>query len=303
MKGLVNVNIIVFLFFYALRMPGQDIGTLLPELEELPGWTISQEPQIYAGDQLFELIDGGADIYLEYGFAKVVSVQYKDPSQNNIQVEIYEMTDAPSAYGIFSITQQVAEWSSDYGTISAVNDDYISFWKSRYYVNLSWSSRQHIDKPLLVKIAGLVDGKIKETGNYPDLLKDFSSDDSGIKTIYLKGNLALSNFYYFDYKDVFQAAQGLAWAKEGYHMVIFFYPDPEKALEVMTSSKQGISNNKRFADVANTFQGYSCRDNKGNMILLRQVDNFIVVLVGLDPNISLASVMDQVSLKIESISR
>jgi len=302
MRGFITGNIIIILFLFSLRMPGQDIGVLLPAQEELPGWKISQEPMVYAGDHLFELINGGADIYLEYGFSQVVSVQYTDPSQNTIQVEIYEMTDSDAAYGIFSITQQqAAAWSETYGNLSAVNDDYISFWKSNYYVNMSWSSRQNIDKPLLFKIAGLIAGKVLEKGEYPEMIRDFHFDDSAIKTIFLKGNLALSNFSYIDYKDVFQFSQGIARAKSGYHEVILKYPDPLKAVEIVSSAKQSISNNKRFTDVTNMFQGFSCRDNKGNLIIVRQVNEYITVLVGLDHSIDLIPLMNDISQKIESL--
>jgi len=252
---------------------------------------------------LFELIDGGADIYMEYGFSQVITAEYIDPSQNKIQVEIYEMTDDPSAYGIFSISQQTAEWSEEYGNLSVVKDDYIFFWKSKYYINLSWSSRQYIDEPLLAKLAGLVDLKIQEAGEFPLLVKSFLVDKSGIKTIYLKGNIALSNFYYFDYKDIFRINQGIAWTPGGYQRIIIKYIDPAEAIEIMTSARQSISNNKRFTDVTMAFQGLSCRDNKGNQILIRQINEYIAVLVGLEENITLVPLMDKVSMEIESIAR
>ena len=183
----------------ALASAGQELVKLLPGADLLPGWKISQEPRVYDGDGLFELIDGGADIYMEYGFSKVVSAQYTDPSQNNILAEIYEMEDHRAAYGIFSISQQTLQWSEQFGSLSAVSDDYISFWKGKYYVNLSWSSRQHLDQPLLAKLALTVAAGIPGGGDYPKLVTDFQTDVIKDKLIYLEGNLALSNFYYFDY--------------------------------------------------------------------------------------------------------
>ena len=40
-------------------------------MDELPGWKYPARPQVYAGDQLYDLIDGGADIYFEYGFPRL----------------------------------------------------------------------------------------------------------------------------------------------------------------------------------------------------------------------------------------
>jgi hypothetical protein len=303
MKALSKENIILFLLLFTLRLTGQDIRDLLPGPDDLPGWKLNQEPQIYEGDRLFELIDGGADIYIEYGFRQVVSSQFTDPSNNNILVEIYEMNDAAAAYGIFSITQQTVNWTEQFGNIAAVSADYIAFWKGKYYVNLSWSSRQHIDEPVLSRLAAIVSGNITDKGDYPGLLKGLPAFDQGIKTIYFKGNLGLSNFYYFDYKDIFNVEDGLARTIGNQHRIIFKYGDPEVAEGALASAKQCIEGSKRFIDIASAFKGFSCRDNKGNLILTRQVEEYVVILVGLNQEDSLAPTMDEISQKIESISR
>jgi hypothetical protein len=303
MKVKLSIFLFVVMFFGTQYLAGQNTEALMPSLSELDGWKFTSEPQVYIGDNLFSLIDGGADLYLEYGFTQVVSAQYADPSLNNIQVEIYEMTDASSAYGIFSITQQTLEWVKQFGKLSTVNQDYISFWKSKYYVILSWSSKQHLDEPKMARLANLIGQKIPDVGNYPDLLQAFQDDNISSKVIYLKGNLALSNFYYFDYKDVFKIQEALAYSLDNYKKIIIKYPDQEKAIETLSVSRQSMSNNKRFTDVATAFQGFSCRDNKGNLILIRQIKNYAVILVALDNSVSLETYMDEITRKIENIAR
>lgn len=287
----------------SLLVSGQDIRKLLPGQDALTGWLLSQEPRVYDGDGLFELIDGGADIYLEYGFKQVISGQFTDPSQNNILAEIYEMEDGPSAYGIFSITQQSLQWSDKFGDISAVSDDYISFCKGKYYINLSWSSRQHIEKPLIEKLAESIDERIPEKGTFPELVLSFMDDAANTRLIYMEGNLALSNFYYFDYKDIFGIEQAVASNGEGYERIISGYDSPARATEKLASAKESITGNKRFTDVVNSYQGFSCLDNKGNRILVRQVNEYLVILIGINKDISLTGVMDKMSLQIENLSR
>jgi hypothetical protein len=299
MKVLFSVFISLIMIFGLQRVTGQDIEKIMPPVSEMDDWKFTSEPQVYIGDNLFSLIDGGADLYLEYGFTKVVSAQYADPSSSNIQAEIYEMSDAPSAYGIFSITQQTNDWSKKYGTLSSVNQDYIAFWKSKYYVILSWSSKPPLNEPMLGGLANLISQKIPDGGNYPDLLQSFQ--DKGKKVIYLKGNLALSNFYYFDYKDIFKIQDALAYSLDHYKRIIIKYTDQEKAVETLAGARQSMSNNKRFSDVATAFQGFSCRDNKGNFILIRQIKNYAVILVALDKSISVEPYMDEITRKIEDI--
>ena len=260
------------------------------------------KPEIYEGDYLFDLINGGAELYYEYGFEKVLSVHYADPSNSNIQVEIYEMIDIASAYGIFSISQQTAEWFDQPGNLSAVSEDYISFWQNKYYVTLSWSSRQHEDQPMLYVLANEISQKMNKNGHYPDVVQLFQPDFAGKKAVYLKGNIALSNFYYLDYKDIFNIKDAVAGTQEEYHWIFINYTDQEKAQQTITEAKPAIEDNKRFSDLTMSFQGFTLKDNKGNTILVRQIENFIVILVSLNPDISLSPVIDQITQKIEAIS-
>jgi hypothetical protein len=295
-----SIGLLLILISGVRNLSGQDIEKLVPPLSELEGWKFTSEPKVYIGDDLFSLIDGGADLYLEYGFTKVVSAQYADPSSSNILIEIYKMKDSPSAYGIFSITQQGVEWSVQFGNLSVVDEDYICFWKGRYYVNISWSSRQLSESPLLNKLADLVVKNIPDTGNYPDMLKTFQDQDPVEKTIYLKGNLALSNFYYFDYRDIFKIKEALAYSLENHKRVIIKYPDKQTAIERLADARQGMSKNKRFSDMATAFQGFSCTDNKGNHILIRHIENYVVILVALNNSIDLEPYMEEITRDIEN---
>jgi hypothetical protein len=281
------------------EVQSQEIGRLLPSPEKIPGWKIQQGPDLYAGDRLFDLIDGGADIYFEYGFSQVISVDYIDQAQNITEAEIYEMTDAPAAYGIFSLTQQAGLWGQDYGQLSAVNKDYIAFWKGRYYVIISWSSRQDPVKKPMETLARLISDEIEEDGPYPALLARFSVIDPGKKAVYLKGNLALSNFYYFDYKDIFETRDAIGCTPGDHHRLVFCYDDQVKALSVFAATKQSMIANKRFTDVAMIYHGYTCRDNKGNQILVRQEDRYIIVLVALVSGANLSVPLDEVIARIE----
>lgn len=61
-------------------------------------------PKTYTGSSLFGYIDGGAELYLEYGFtgAWVNEISYHD---GKYTVEIYRMTGPEEAYGIFSVSR------------------------------------------------------------------------------------------------------------------------------------------------------------------------------------------------------
>jgi hypothetical protein len=297
---LLKIKLGLVLLMLVSQLPAQDIKGLLPADNMVVGWKMAEEPGIYEGDNLFELIDGGADLYMEYGFARVISAHYSDPMLTSLQAEIYEMENPESAYGIFSITRIGSEWVYHPGNLAALEDSYISLWKGRYFVTVSYTSGSNYRQDVLTEFASAIAAKIPDEGDCPAIVDKFRELSLDNRPVFLEGNLALSNFYYFDYKNIFQLSEAAAGSGDNYHWIIINYPDSAKAMSVVTEVNLKMANNKRFSDVAMAFQGFSCRDNKGNAILVRQVGHYIAILVGLDPQIQLVPVMDSISSKIEN---
>ncbi|MBI9036991.1 MAG: hypothetical protein JEY97_02555 [Bacteroidales bacterium] len=97
------IKFILFcLFFCMLSAIGQDNNNI-PELTESDlknGEIIRNET--FNGNSLWGYMNGGADIYLEYGF-KGLRVQEFKLDDQIIKAEIYLMGDQESAFGIYSI--------------------------------------------------------------------------------------------------------------------------------------------------------------------------------------------------------
>lgn len=78
---------------------------VFPQLyqEDVDGGEITRT-EFYVGEELWGLINGGADLYLEYGLDRTLlqEVVYEEKS---FRVELYGMTDVDAAYGIFSINK------------------------------------------------------------------------------------------------------------------------------------------------------------------------------------------------------
>lgn len=96
-------RLIVMVAFFLPWFPGSIAAQNFPSLnaEGLAGATILKT-ESYAGRALFGYINGGAELYLEYGFKKLgrQEVQY---AGERFVVEIYQMAGPNEAYGIFSV--------------------------------------------------------------------------------------------------------------------------------------------------------------------------------------------------------
>jgi hypothetical protein len=65
-----------------------------------PGWRKNGPSRTFVREDLFNHIDGGAELYLEFGFEKVLVQPYTD-GKAEVVLEAYEMTDSLAALGIY----------------------------------------------------------------------------------------------------------------------------------------------------------------------------------------------------------
>jgi hypothetical protein len=100
------------------------------------GWAPAGEEQVYNGEELFDYINGGADIYLEYGFREVRVREYARGGKT-VTVEVFEMDDADAAFGIYSFKRGTGGERVDAGQEGVLNDYYLNFWRGRLHVTLT----------------------------------------------------------------------------------------------------------------------------------------------------------------------
>lgn len=75
-------------------------GERLPADEVVPGWRRAEPARVYSGPELYELIDGGAEIFFEHGFERA-TVQRYVLGADEIGIDLYAMRDAAAALGIY----------------------------------------------------------------------------------------------------------------------------------------------------------------------------------------------------------
>lgn len=94
---------LIFLFSLTLLLKAQQKE--FPQLyqEDATGGVITRT-EFYLGEELWGLINGGADLYLEYGLDRTLlqEINYND---NIYRVEVYGMTGLEEAFGIYSINK------------------------------------------------------------------------------------------------------------------------------------------------------------------------------------------------------
>lgn len=273
----------IFVFisvFFSIQLLAQKeiLQELLPSINELKGFELKTEPEYYQGDDLFYLINGGADIYLEYGFKDVISGSYENETGVSFKAEIYQMLNDSAAYGIFSFNRNDKTIYHDIGDESIRQDDFLIFIKGRFYVVFTTQSNREEQIVNLLAKARLTEAHIKGSGNVPVLVSEYES--LAPNAIYLRGNLALSNIYLFDFTDIFQFSDGLYIKDAIVSTFLFNYPSPEVSEKTFQKVKTRLQNSTRFQNFEETDTGFSLTDKKDQVLLFTSHENRIYVFFG-----------------------
>jgi hypothetical protein len=111
----------------------EDILALLPEAGEINEWKRISDPLIYEGEELYDYINGGAEVFLERGFLRVL-VQEFQKGQKQIILEIYEMSSTEAAREIFLYRCSDSDQRLPMGQGACRGDYYLMLHNGPYFV-------------------------------------------------------------------------------------------------------------------------------------------------------------------------
>jgi hypothetical protein len=150
-----------------MKIAASELSSLLPP--EISGWKAAGKDSIYNRSTLFDYIDGGAELYLSYGFKEVINRRYKSEEKPDIVVDIFDMVTAPNAFGVFSQSMETVDKS--FGQGSQISNGLIIFWKDRYYVSIMAHPETDESRKTLHTIAAIIDRAITKEGTLPTVIK------------------------------------------------------------------------------------------------------------------------------------
>jgi hypothetical protein len=146
-----------------------------PELPgQIDGWTMTEKLRIDTHDDLYDYIDGGAELYISYGFRKAISCRYIKDGQPEVTAEVFDLDSAADAFGIYSQTRDKEEKAYGQGSYYVSGAQF--FWKGKYWVSLITSETTEESVKLLHTLAAYLDGKLTENGELPAILSVLPGD-------------------------------------------------------------------------------------------------------------------------------
>ena len=184
------------------------------------GLDIRDSARFFRGEALFDLIDGGADVFLEYGFTCAGSAHYTRDSSGSIAVDVYKMTDTLSAFGLYSYLAASTGAPAAAGQEAVAGVDFLIFWKGKHVVTIT--ALEGLVRQDIAPLAKVVDAALARSGSVPDVVERLRRPEALCHdVVYLRGALGLFRHATFDPSGFLPPARGaVALAESCWVMVV-----------------------------------------------------------------------------------
>jgi hypothetical protein len=166
-----------------------------------------ETPKTFTGPSLFGYMDGGAELYLEYGFsgAWMDELNYRG---GEYAVEIYRMNGTEEAFGIFSVSRYKCSSTPALSPFTCQTPYQLQVCSGPFYINIINQSGKPGDSIASLQIGAAIVKKIKDkpadlTLYLPDVLPETINRDA----VLVKGKLGVMNGV-ADLEDFFGDATG-----------------------------------------------------------------------------------------------
>ncbi len=101
------------------------------------GWHMQADTAAYGPENLWEYIDGAADLFVSYGFEELRCATYRSPAGEEIRAEVYRHADPANAYGMYSQERSPENAPVRTGTEGCADAGMMNVVIGRWYVKLS----------------------------------------------------------------------------------------------------------------------------------------------------------------------
>jgi hypothetical protein len=218
-----------------LSMSGSAPGFSIQLPDRVLEWAVSGEDRIYTAENLFEYIDGGAELYLSYGLSSVFARTYTREGEPDITVDLFDMGSSENAFGAFSHSRETID--TTFGQGSQYTKGLLLFWKDRYYVSILASPETKASKAAVFALAREIESEIPREGPLPGILEYLPRDSLIEESIrYFHHYIWLNSHYFVSDENILHIDEntGAVLAKYGsgdkrWYLVVVEYPSDMEA--------------------------------------------------------------------------
>jgi len=149
--------------------------------------------RVFTGSSLFGYINGGAELYLEYGFdvAAVAVIDYED---GEYKIEVFKMTGTEEAFGIFSVSKYRCLSMPSLSKFTCQTKYQLQICKGPYYISIINKAGTRTDSIVSLTLGKILTDKITDKEvDLSSYLPEIDTETLQTKSFLAKGRLGIVN--------------------------------------------------------------------------------------------------------------
>jgi len=134
----------------------------IPEDGFEDGWVKSGNPKKFSRNDLYGHINGGAELYLEFGFEELVVQRYTN-DESELDLELYQMDTPEAALGLFLMTIHKESREGELKERYTLNQYQLITVKGNVFIKINNFNRAGFPRVAMLKLAESVFSNIKKS--------------------------------------------------------------------------------------------------------------------------------------------
>jgi hypothetical protein len=174
---------ITFLFlFLATGVFGGEVAKGAPAFpKSVSGYRADGKVETYDRETVYKYMDGGAEIYLEYGMKSLVVQKYAKKGEPPIVFDLFEMDSSEGAFGAFTFERE--DEGVELGQGSEYGGGLLRFWQGRYFAFVQSEKETPASKEAVLALGRAVVASLGVKGAEPRLPEALKSEDFRARSV------------------------------------------------------------------------------------------------------------------------
>jgi hypothetical protein len=226
-----SLTVFLLIIFTGVTMANQ-LESLLPP--KATGFEKSEQAKSFDRKNLYDYLDGGAELYLAYNFQSLLVQDYK-AGEKSITVEVYLMETSQDAFGLYSLDQEGE--NIQIGDRANYGSGLLKFWKGNYFVRITDMNGNDQNKEAILELGKNISQKIDVKGKLPELLSRLPADGLVPYTErFFHKQIVLNNLYFLSTENLLNLSEKTSAVMGDYllgkmslKLLLISYPDTSSA--------------------------------------------------------------------------
>jgi hypothetical protein len=263
-------------------------ASLFPRIE---GWESKVDKTVYGKLNLWEYINGAADLYLSYDFENLYMAEYANKKGQSVNVEIYKHSTAENAFGIYTAERMIDYNFIDIGVQGYIEPDVLNFLTGEYYVKMISSGINDIEQKAFFSMAEEINNALDREKKWPDVIDLFPAEG---KVANSENYIARDFLGYSFFHSAFTADYNV---QEKFKLFIIKLKSKSDAREMLESYTNVIDEDK----ISRTDDIYIINDSFNGKVILSIKYNYIIGIVNTENEKLAVGYLDKIRKKLISL--